>query len=205
MDEHPSSPSDCVVTSLPDVSELPGYGLAPWKEWFIAAAQRVIRWVPDDGLAIFYQSDIRHGGEWVDKGYLVMRAAELVRAHVVWHKIVCRRPPLTIAIGRPSYSHLICVGRGTPRVPQRPGPDVLPDAGFMSWSRAMGVKACELACRFLREETTCHTIVDPFCGRGTLLAVANEYGFNAIGVDIGAKRCRAARRARVVAPEPGRG
>jgi tRNA G10 N-methylase Trm11 len=38
-------------------------------------------------------------------------------------------------------------------------------------------------------------IVDRFCGRGTVLAVANEMGFDAIGVDIGGKRVRAARSA----------
>jgi hypothetical protein len=36
-------------------------------------------------------------------------------------------------------------------------------------------------------------VVDPFCGRGTVLAVANAMGFDAIGVDLSAKRCRAAR------------
>jgi tRNA G10 N-methylase Trm11 len=36
-------------------------------------------------------------------------------------------------------------------------------------------------------------VVDPFCGRGTVLAVANAMGFDALGVDLGAKRCRAAR------------
>jgi hypothetical protein len=35
--------------------------------------------------------------------------------------------------------------------------------------------------------------VDPFCGKGTLLAVANAMGFDAIGVDRSPKRCRAAR------------
>jgi len=76
---------------------------------------------------------------------------------------------------------------------RRPGPDVLPDAGFSPWSRAMGVGACRVACRFLREETNTRVVVDPFCGRGTVLAVANDLGFDALGVDISAKRCRAAR------------
>jgi hypothetical protein len=81
-----------------------------------------------------------------------------------------------------------------PRAPaRRPGPDVLPDAGFMPWSRAMGVAACRVACRYLIDETTTRTVVDPFCGRGTVLAVANAMGLDAIGVDLSAKRVRAAR------------
>jgi hypothetical protein len=192
MDANVADSAASVVTSLPDVTELQ-LDFDGWRTWFIDAARRVIRWVPAGGVAIFYQSDIRHGGAWIDKGYLVMRAAEEEQALVLWHKIVCRHPPGTISLGRPSYSHMICVTRA-PRPPmRRPGPDVLPDAGHAPWSRAMGVNACRVACRFLREETETRVVVDPFCGRGTVLAVANAMGLDALGVDISAKRCRAAR------------
>lgn len=181
-----------MITSLPDVSELT-LDFDAWRAWFVDAARRIIRWLPPSGVAIFYQSDIRHRGAWIDKGYLVMRAAEEERSVVLWHKIACRQPPGTIALGRPSYSHMICVTREPRQTMRRPGPDVLPDAGFAPWSRAMGVTACRVACRFLREETASRIVVDPFCGRGTVLAIANEMGLDAIGVDISAKRCRAAR------------
>lgn len=194
MDANSAAPGTSVVTSLPDVSELPGMDLDAWKEWFIGAARRVLRWIPADGVAIFYQSDIRHRGEWVDKGYLVMRAAEAERMPLVWHKVVCRRPPGTISHGRATWSHMICVAPAV-RAVRRPGPEVLPDAGEMSWSRAMGVEACRVACRFLRDDVGAKVVVDPFCGRGTVLAVANDMGLDAIGVDIGGKRVRAARSA----------
>ena len=181
------------MTSLPDLSELPQLDLEGWRAWFVDAVRRVVGWVPEGGVAIFYQSDIRLGGAWIDKGYLVMRGAEEERAQVLWHKIVCRKPAGTIALGRPSYSHMIGVSVAPRTAPRKPGPDVLPDAGFMPWSRAMGVAACRVACRFLREETATRIVVDPFCGRGTALAVANALGFDALGVDLGAKRCRAAR------------
>ena len=192
MEANAPDPSASVITSLPDVSEL-DLDLDRWRSWFDEAARRVIRWVPESNVAVFYQSDIRHRGVWIDKGYLVMRAAEEERAALYWHKIVCRHPPGTISLGRPSYSHMICVTRAAPEPMRRPGPDVLADAGFAPWSRAMGVTACRVACRFLREETDTRVVVDPFCGRGTVLAVANEMGFDAVGVDISAKRCRAAR------------
>ena len=57
----------------------------------------------------------------------------------------------------------------------------------------MGLTACKVACRFVKGETTSRVIVDPFCGRGTVLAVAESMGFDALGVDLSAKRCRAAR------------
>jgi hypothetical protein len=193
MAANPAEPNVSVVTSLPDVSELQ-LDFDGWRTWFIDAARAVLRWVPPSGLAIFYQSDIRIRGVWVDKSYLVMRAAEEERADLVWHKIVCRKPPGTIALGRPSYSHMLCFTREPRALPLRPGPDVLPDAGRAPWSKAMGVTACRVACRFLREETSTRIVADPFCGRGTVLAVANAMGFDALGVDLSAKRCRAARR-----------
>jgi hypothetical protein len=195
LSENPAAPGTSVVTSLPDLSELPALGLDGWRSWFIDAVRRVIAWIPADGVAVFFQSDIRYEGRIVDKGYLVAQGAEAERASVLWHKIVCRKPPGTIAFGRPSYSHMICVQRGlAPRPPIRhPGPDVIPDAGFMPWSRAMGVEACRVALRFLREETVTRLVVDPFCGHGTVLAVANAMGFDALGIDLGAKRCKAAR------------
>ena len=81
-----------VVTPLPDVSEL-ALDVDAWRTWFIAAARQVIRWVPEAGVAIFYQSDVRHHGAWIDKGYLVMRAIEEEGATLLWHKIVRRHPP----------------------------------------------------------------------------------------------------------------
>lgn len=197
LEANPAPPHSSVITSLPDVSEVVIEGrlleLSRWRAWFLDTAQRILRWVPEDGMAIFFQSDIRVAGALVDKGYLVSRAAELEGAGVLFHKIVCRNPPGSIAHGRSGYSHLIGMTRGPIVAPRKPGPEVLPDAGFMPWSRAMGVEACRVACRFLVENTATRVVVDPFCGKGTVLAAANEAGLEAIGVELSKKRCRAAR------------
>ena len=194
LDAHPAEPGTSVITSLPDVSEIPTLGFAAWRSWFIDAARCVIRWVPAENVAIFYQSDIRHEEAWVDKSYLIQRAAEAEDAPLIWHKIVCRRPPGTISQGRPTYSHMLCVARTPHKAPVRPGPDVIADAGFMPWPRAMGFAACRIACRFLRDETPTRIVVDPFCGQGSALAAANAYGFEAQGIDLSPRRCRAARK-----------
>lgn len=194
LDEHPAAEGTAVVTSLPDVSELPALGFEAWRGWFVATARRVIRWVPPTGVALFFQSDVRHAGTWVDKGHLVTSAADAESALMLWHTVVCRRPAGTMVAGRASWSHLLCFAHRRPARSPRPRPDVLPAAGFMPWSKAMGVEACELALRFLIEETDTRLIVDPFCGHGTVLAVANRCGLDAIGIDISRKCCRAARR-----------
>lgn len=68
----------------------------------------------------------------------------------------------------------------------------------------MGVNACVDACRFVARETTCHTVVDPFCGYGTALAVANAMGLHAVGVDLSARKCRRARNLRFAVNAEGR-
>jgi tRNA/tmRNA/rRNA uracil-C5-methylase (TrmA/RlmC/RlmD family) len=81
-------------------------------------------------------------------------------------------------------------------------PDVLPNMGKMTWARAMGIAACEATCKYLRDVTGARVVVDPFCGVGTMLAVANAYGFDAIGVELSAKRAAMARELNVsVAPK----
>ena len=192
--EHPAPPYCSVITSLPDLSELPERGFSGWKSWFGEAARSVLRWTPAPGLVLFFQSDIRENGEWIDKGYLVQRAAEAEGRSLLWHKIVCRHPPGTISHGRANYSHLLCFAHEPRARITHPGPDVLPDAGYKPWSKAMGVDACRLACRFLREESETKLVVDPFCGHGTALAVANHYGFDALGIELSTRKVRAAKR-----------
>jgi DNA modification methylase len=58
----------------------------------------------------------------------------------------------------------------------------------------MGTAACEEVCRFLLASTACRVVVDPFCGLGTMLAVANGYGLSAIGVERSPKRALEAQR-----------
>ena len=188
---------------MPDVSELSGATLAAWRAWFVDAARAVLRWVPEGGVAIFYQSDVRHGGAWIDKGHLVHLAADAEEATLLWHSIVCRKPAGTVSPGRPGASHMLAFARTRALDAEREAiltagrvalpPDVVPDAGLMPWSRAMGAEACRLACAYAAA-IGARVIVDPFCGRGTALAVANAHGLDAIGVDLSAKRCKAARR-----------
>ena len=194
LSDNAADPLDAVITSLPDVSELPGLGgLDAWKAWFIDAAARVMSWPATGMPSLFYQSDIRYQGAWLDKSYLVQKAAERVGAQLSFHKIVCRRPPGSLSQGRASYSHLLAFTLGAPLIPKKPSADVLPDMGDMPWSRAMGTSACQAACRFLLDETSARRVVDPFCGRGTVLAVANALGLDALGIELSAKRCRFAR------------
>jgi len=186
-----------IITSLPDVSELPTLGFAGWRAWFVDAAVRVLDATPDDGVAIFFQSDIRHEGQWVDKSFLVQSAAVERGAPLLFHRIVCRKPAGTRTSGRATYSHLLGFSRSVRPRGDHPVADVLPEAGLMPTKKSMGVLACLEACRFLLNETKTRTVLDPFCGAGTVLAVANALGLDAVGVDLAARQCRRARTLKV--------
>jgi hypothetical protein len=182
-----------VVTSLPDVAELAGMSLPAWRAWFVDAVRAVLDAVPDEGAAIFFQSDVKRAGAWIDKGALVQRAADAAGTRLLFHKIVCRKPAGTVTFGRASYSHLLGYSRGVRPKPERATADVLPDGGFQPGVKSMGVAACLDACRFVARETATRTVVDPFCGYGTVLAVANALGLDAVGVDLSSRMCQRAR------------
>jgi hypothetical protein len=186
-------PADhAIITSLPDHSEL-DLGVDGWRRWFVDTVERVCTAVADDAVAIFYQTDVLHDGRWIDKGHLVLRGAEAAGSSLLWHKVVCRVPPGTATYGRPGYAHCLCVSRTRRLSPRVATPDVLPETGAMTWSRAMGRAACEAAVAFAAS-IGATTIVDPFCGVGSVLAVANARGLAAIGVEVSRRRAAKARK-----------
>lgn len=183
-----------IITSLPDHSELPALGVAGWTRWFVDTVALACRAVADDAVAVFYQTDVKHDGRWIDKGHLVLCGADAADSHALFHKIVCRVPPGTTTFGRPAYAHLIAVSRARRLAPGASTPDVLPALGAMTWSRAMGAAACEAAVAFVAS-TGARVVVDPFCGKGSALAAANAHGLAAIGVELSRRRAAAARKA----------
>jgi hypothetical protein len=214
LEQRPKFAHCSFITSLPDVSGLPpgqrqketpaggGGALEAWQRWFVRAAVLTLASTPDDGVTIFYQTDIKREGVWVDKSQLCHQAAREQGAELLWHRIVCRKPAGQAYFGRPAYSHLLCYSRGVRDRATPPYPDVLESTGEMTWVQAMGIAACDLACRYVLSHTTTRTIVDPFCGWGSVLAVANELGLDAIGVELSRKRAQKARNLRLQGGSP---
>lgn len=171
-----------IITSLPDISEFPKLSMEEWKSWFIETAAFLLSRSDPNGVVIFYQSDIKRDGIWIDKGFLCQLAGEKSGASLIAHKIICRAPVGTDTNSKTGYSHLLCFSK-SPRKIEKYFADVFPDAGVITWTRGMGVEACKLACEMVQAYTNSTTVLDPFCGHGTVLAVANEMGLDAIGVD----------------------
>lgn len=180
------------VASMPDISEFPSYSLNEWKEWFVQTATLILSRCPDEGVTIFYQSDIKHEGTWVDKGYLCQKAAESLGHELLWHKVVCRSPAGIATFGRPSYSHILCFSKKLRVDVSQSTPDVIPDIGEKTWQRGMGLEACLMIAKFIKEQTHSTVMVNPFCGEGSMLAAANALGLKAVGIEKSPKRAQKA-------------
>ncbi len=182
-----------VVASMPDFSEFPNLSLEEWKTWFTETAKLVLSRTPEDGITLFFQSDIKRDGVWIDKGYLVSKAAEATGDALLFHKILCRAPPGQTTYGKPAYSHLLAFSRGVRPPVDQSTADVIPDIGEKTWTRGMGFHACRLVCESVLRLTETRTLVSLFCGQGGVLAVANSFGLSAVGVERSPKRAERAR------------
>jgi len=188
------APHSSLLGSLPDYSEFPNLSLSEWKSWFTETAGLILSRTPDEGVTLFYQSDIKHEGLWVDKAYLCQKAAEKLGHELLWHKVLCRAPAGVVTMGRPAYSHLLCFSKKLRLDLGKSQPDVLPDLGEKTWERGMGLNACLLIGKFLSEQTKTKVLINPFCGQGSMLATANAFGLEAIGIEKSPKRAEKARK-----------
>jgi hypothetical protein len=192
--EHPSMAGASLLTSLPDMAEL-SMSEERWRVVFSEAARLCLQAVPAEGVAVFFQTDTRIGGRWVSKSALVLAEAAALGVGMLWHKVVCRRPPDTRLTGRPGFAHLLAFSREGRIDPVRSRPDVLPGLGDQPWSHSMGLAAAEEALSAIALASPTTTVVlAPFCGVGTALAVANARGYDAIGVERSRKRSERSRR-----------
>lgn len=182
-----------LVGSLPDISEFQGYSLREWKDWFTETAKLILSKTPTNGVSFFFQSDIKVENTWVDKAYLVQKAAEELGHDMLFHKIVCRFPVGTITFGRPAYSHVLAFSQAVRPDYGKSTADVLPDTGEKTWVRGMGLDVSLMIAKFVKEHTETQTIVNPFCGQGSMLAAANFVGLHAVGIERSTKRAEMAR------------
>ena len=185
--------------SLPDISEFPGFSLSEWKDWFETAAGLILSKTSSSGVSLFFQSDIKHQGLWVDKSFLIQKVAEKLGHNLLFHKIYCRAPVGTIMFGRPAYSHMLCFSKDVVPDLAKSTADVVPDLGDKTWVRGMGLEASLQACQFILKQTATRTLINPFCGEGSVLAAANFVGLNAIGIEKSPKRAQKARSLQVSA------
>lgn len=193
LDQNPIIPNSSLIASMPDYSEFPNMSIEEWKIWFTNTAKLIIDKTAEDQVSIFYQSDIKYQGEWIDKSYLCMKAQEALGAKLLWHKVISRVPVGAITFGRPAYSHILCFSKKRILDAKNSTADILFSTGDKIWERGMSQDACTMIAKFIKNEIKSETIINPFCGMGSMLSVANAYELNAIGIERSLKRAKIAR------------
>lgn len=186
-----------IVTSLPDAAELAALkngaqDMGEWAWWFGDAAELCLRALAPGGTAVFYQTDRRSDGVQHSKFALLHDAAREAEVPLRWHKIVLRHAPDVVDLRRPGYAHLVCFGKNYGGVT----PDVIPHSSSL-YRDGMPLHATRLAIEATRPGAVVH---DPFCGRGTVLAMAAALGREAVGLEIDATTAELARRCVVQLP-----
>eukprot|EP00933_Yihiella_yeosuensis_P028175 TRINITY_DN21982_c0_g1_i1.p1 TRINITY_DN21982_c0_g1~~TRINITY_DN21982_c0_g1_i1.p1 ORF type:complete len:329 (-),score=62.78 TRINITY_DN21982_c0_g1_i1:64-1050(-) len=200
-------PRSLVYTSLPDSTEvrevIPTY--EGWKVWFEEAARSVLLALPPGGIAVFYQTDVRQADRGhTSKSYMVLKAGEDTPGiDLLWHKIVHFGCIDECAYNKVQYTHLLCFWKPPSEGADLPDlgttiPDIVSRGekpwGLKNSARCMGAGATLAVVKWAAKRLPqVDTIVDPFCGAGTALAIANELGLHALGVDNSSKRCKQAK------------
>jgi hypothetical protein len=63
----------------------------------------------------------------------------------------------------------------------------------MLWPKGIGLDCCYVGVMFLKEVAQARCVLDPFAGKGTVVALANALGLDGIGIELSVKRCRYAK------------
>lgn len=195
-----------VVTSIPDFSEI---NMAPqdYKPWFVQIAGQILTKLTKDEsapsqVAIFYQTDCKITdskgvvSEWIGKSFLLQQAAQTSGCRLLFHKIALIKEVGGVG-RRPTFSHVLCFTAQAlccyRNNQVQAYPDVTP-RGDVLWAKGMGTQATMMAVKFVRDVVKARMVVDPFCGKGTVLAAANFLGMDAIGVELSSVRCTKSRK-----------
>lgn len=168
-----------------------GWTLNDWACFYLEATKWCFERARAAGApAVIYSTDQKHAGRWVSSFALMMRAAERANVELVWHKIVLRRDPGKVDIHRPGFTHMAAFG-GESIKPGKATPDLI-RRGASPYPNGTGLIPARMACEFAGRAG--RVIADPFCGRGTIPAVAEALGFDSIGIDIDPAQAEAARK-----------
>lgn len=178
-----------VVTGICDQDEMDGYNMDQYKDFFANVASLIFQKLKPGCYAIFIQTDRKWQKQWLDKSFVLTNIARSHGYKTVWHKIVLHRGVDSTHLQRPTYAHMLCYSRdGTTGAAT---PDVL-SVGKKLYKNGTPVNAATVALEFIKRYSRNNTVLDPFVGQGTIPAIANKLGLNAVGIDIDKNQCNKA-------------
>lgn len=170
-----------VITSPPDAEEV-NKDINAWADWFSYAVKLCFKATQKDTPTIFYVTDRKYNSEIISKPNLIFNVANKLKRKLMFHKIALRKPVNSIELHRPSYTHLLAFNTINKAYPTNiQGADVF-ERGKVIYKNGMGLSAAILSVKYAKLFTD--TIINPFSGSGTVLAVAESYGVNSIGIEL---------------------
>lgn len=153
--------------------------------WFTEIAKECFLSASKTHPVLFYQTDRLLNGRRISKPFILMSVALSLGYELVWHKIVLRREIGKIDLYRAGFSHLLCFADSSLKC-GKASPDVMYSGRFLH-PYGVGMNAAKFALRFALNYGK--SVCDPFCGHGTIPAVARMLGFEKIiAVDIDPKQ-----------------
>lgn len=178
-----SNKCEAIFTSPPDAEEI-GETLEGWAVWFRRAA--ALCFSASSGPVVFYVTDRKSGGRLHSKSALIFTEAAIAGAVPAWHKICLRRDVGQTDLHRPTFTHLIAFNGS----PGKASPDVI-QRGKTVYKNGTGLVAARFGVEWVKGQAK--SVTDPFCGQGTIPAVAEALGLFSVGVDIDEAQCQKAR------------
>lgn len=176
-----------IICGLPDLAEMEGVinNYKDYELWFSQAITKCLLSLSEGVPAIFCQTDRKIDFRWLSKSTIIINAARALHMKILFHKIIVRNGINKIDLYRPGYSFLIAVGDENCK-PGKATADVI-ERGGVIYDNGFPINAAHLSLDFLKGKTK--TIVDPFCGRGTIPYLAEQSNFDSIGIDIDKNQC----------------
>jgi len=163
-----------------------GHEIHEWQAWIRKTCKLLASSLSDKGVIIFYQTDRKHQGALIDKKSLISAEFHRLGYRTIMNKVILKQEPETINLFRPTFSTLFGFSKATNS--GKATPDVI-YSGDMVYKNAIGLNACKLSLEFIQKQVGKTLIVDPFCGQGSILKIANDMGLDALGVDIMQEQC----------------
>lgn len=178
-----------VICGVPGLAET-GLEWEDWQEWANFHISAICEKMDPNGVFMVYCTDRRKNGRLLDRQHVLSAYAQASGLRPIFHKIILRRDPGKSDLFRPAYSNLIAFSKNI--TAGSPTPDVI-HAGRMEYKNAIGANASRFAMEFFGRKTDTETVLNPYCGSGSVLKIANEYGFRAIGIDNDREQCEYAK------------
>ena len=190
IDACPNKNFHHVFTSVPDISETEYKNLRDYTEFFEKMVARCLEKCKDEGYVIFYQTDSKVNGYWLNKAFMIYDVARISEVKLIFHKIVLRKEVGKTDRSSPTYSHLLCFSRKSKHGSKKHTfPDVLPVSKSINRHSTPEV-VCNSVMNFIEANQPDdipkhkHIIFDPFCGEGAILCEAKKRGYSIFGMEI---------------------